>query len=97
MPKNVIKADEIDCHEPEPVLSGFRSLHTLAASRGDGLHPKLLALAERTANGALGHPTRQLGCDLSGTFLDPDRFAADTASKTGAATMRHDLVRGEKD
>jgi len=87
MPKNVIEADEIDCLEQEPVLTGFRSLHALAASRGDGLHPKLLALAERTAHG-----TGQQGFGLSGTFLDPERFAAVTAEEAGAMTTQHDGV-----
>ncbi len=87
MPKNMIEADEIDCSEQEPVLTGFRSLHAIAASRGDGLHPKLLALAERTADGA-----GQQGFGLSGTFLDPERFAAVTAEETGAMTTQHDGV-----
>lgn len=87
MPKNVIEAHEIDCLEQEPVLTGFRSLHALAASRGDGLHPKLLALAERTAHGA-----GQQGFGLSGTFLDPERFAAITAEEAGAMTTQHDGV-----
>ena len=85
MPKNVIEAHEIDCLEHEPVLTGFRSLHALAASRGDGLHPILLALAERTTHGA-----GQQGFGLSGTFLDPERFAAVTTQETGAITKQND-------
>ncbi len=92
MPKNVIEADEIDCLEQEPVLTGFRSLHALAASRGDGLHPKLLALAERTAHGASELSTGQQVFGLSGTFLDPERFAAVTAEEAGAMTTQHDGV-----
>jgi hypothetical protein len=51
-------------------LPSFLSLHTIAATRGDGLHPELLALFKRLAAGVDGNPAQvaepPVGCELRG-------------------------------
>ena len=99
MPKKLIEPFENDSQLPasEPMLSGLRLLHAFAAARGDGLHPKLLAHAERAATRPVGHPTGQLGSGVTGPFPDPDRLPEATSSETGKETTQNERVSGETD
>jgi len=54
----------------------FQSFHAMAASRGDGLHPELVRLFERLANGADANLSESLdppkGCTLLSDLVPKD-------------------------
>ena len=58
----------------------FLSLHTLAAARGDGLHPEFVKLFTRLAAGA--------DATLSESALPPAGLAFEPATKDSASNKR---------
>jgi hypothetical protein len=60
----------------------FQSFHSIAASRGDGLHPELVKLFERLAKGADANISEAVG-----TSVLPNDFTAKNVAPDSKSTQ----------
>jgi hypothetical protein len=67
-------------------MLAFLSLHAIAAQRGDGLHPVLLAGLKRLASERAEHPAAESGREHGGCPVEP---TADPVTREEATKPRH--------